>query len=77
MAKESSEISFTNAKKTATKNGTRTQYKRPAYRHSTLKSALGKESRVLQQIYKRVENFKKKEDDGSRLGYVKGMVEIY
>ena len=77
MVKESSAISFKNARKVASTNGTKTPYKRPPYRHSTLKSALGKESRVLQQIYKRVENFKKKEDDGSRLGYVKGMVEIY
>ena len=49
--------------------------------HSKLESAFGRENRVLQEIYKKVERFEKQKDkdfdDGSRVTYKNGIVDVY
>ena len=49
--------------------------------HSKLESAFGRENRVLHEIYKKVERFAKQKDkdfdDGSRVTYRNGIVDVY
>ena len=65
MSRESSELRFHAGKRQVTDSAKKKRIlgDRQGFCHSQLSSAFGRESQVLKNIYKRVKNFEKKEDD--------------